>query len=141
MKKFLLKRPWLLVVLLGIPLVEVAATFLLTNYLGATWTYALFAASTLLGLGVQWRRWPQTKGLLKQSAAELDVYRDDQNKLRRPQVFDPFAEWVLFWVSCLLFLIPGFATDVLAFALMLPPFKQKVLAHFFDFVKPRLPRL
>lgn len=139
MKTFLLKRPWLLVVLLGIPLIEIAATILLTKYLGALPTYVLFAALSLGGLWLQWRRWPQIKGLLKQSADGLDVYRDDEHKLRRHEVFDPFAQWVLFWVVCLLLLFPGFVTDVLAFALMLPPVKRRALAYLFDAAKPRLP--
>lgn len=141
MKNFFLKRPWLLAIFLGIPCVEVVATIAITRSLGAPLTYALFAGFSIGGLWLQWRRWSHVKGLLKQSADGLDTYRDDQNKLRRHEVFDPFAQWALFWLVCLLLFIPGFVTDVAAFALMLPPVKRRAMAFLFDAIKPRLPPL
>lgn len=130
-----MRRLLLLALLVSIPFVEVAVTVLLTAHLGAARTYGLFAIPTVIGLLFQWRAWAKLKAREAACPNPSKKHRHFSGKRLTFEVQrDPdFPAWLglqfdtfLFWVGTTLLLIPGVVTDLLGFALMLPPLRTRI---------------
>lgn len=118
-------------VLLALPFVEIAVTVLLTRWLGAIWTFALFAVPALIGLSVQWLRYPEIKRIWNESGARLkELGSESKDVLTHDDLFQQqFSEVIFYWIATVLLLIPGLVTHLIAFALIWAPTKRWIMAY------------
>ena len=126
-----MKNRLLIVLLIALPFVEVAATVYLTSWLGAIVTYSLFAIPTVAGLFIQWRRWPRMRSQFNEVLAEVKATgetkpSDPREKWGSEATYRDWTEVLAFWVATVLLFIPGFVTDAVAFALMLPWVRERL---------------
>lgn len=97
----------LLVLLL--PLIEIAGFVIVGSEIGVLWTIALVIASSIAG-SVLMRY--QGLGVLRRAQAEMEAGRDPGREL---------ANGAMILLAGLLLLIPGFVTDIFGILLFLPP--------------------
>ena len=108
----------LMTALLLLPIVEIALFIRIGGLIGLLPTLALVIASAWLGLAVMRRQ-----GL----AALADVQRSVE-QLRDPSA--PLAEGALMLLAGGLLVLPGFLTDALGLALLIPTVRRRVRARF-----------
>lgn len=117
-----IRLSWVLLLLVG-PFAEVAVTVLLTRWLGATPTFALYVISAGIGLLVQClryrrlgREWDVTFGTKLEPISEEAI--PSASEIARQRGISAFA---MFWVTSALLLIPGVLSHLAAFYWLIWP--------------------
>jgi UPF0716 protein FxsA len=98
--------------LLALPLLEIAGFVVVGRQIGALATVGLVIASTVAG-SMLLRH--QGFGVMRRVQAELDAGHDPSRQL---------AHGALVFLAALLLIIPGFITDIAALLLLLPPVRD-----------------
>lgn len=105
---------WLFVLFIAIPLIEIALFIQVGGLLGLWPTLAIVIATALLG----------TSLLRAQGAQAMADLRRSMNALQDPS--ESLAHGAMILFAGALLLTPGFFTDALGFALMVPAFRKAV---------------
>ncbi|MEM6897776.1 MAG: FxsA family protein [Pseudomonadota bacterium] len=108
---------WLLVAFIAVPLIEIALFIQVGGLIGLWPTLGIVIATALLGSYL----------VRSQGIREMDRLRGSFRDLRDPT--EPLAHGAMILVSAALLLTPGFFTDAVGFALLLPPVRRAVLAY------------
>lgn len=114
---------WLVVAFLLVPVVEIAVIVQVGQQIGAWPTVALLVVESLLGAWLVKREGRRTWEALRQTVAEA----------RMPEV--QLLDAALVLVGGTLLLTPGFVTDVVGFALVLPftrPVARRLVARVIE---------
>jgi UPF0716 protein FxsA len=105
---------WLFVLFLAIPLIEIALFVQVGGVIGLWPTLLIVVLTALLGTAL----------MRNQGALAMAQIRDSFNTLRDPA--EPLAHGAMILFAGALLLTPGFFTDSLGFALLLPPVRRAV---------------
>ena len=108
---------WLFVLFLAIPLIEIALFIQIGGLIGVWWTLATVVFTAYLG----------TRLIRSQGALALNDVRSSFNELRDPT--EPLAHGAMILFSGALLLTPGFFTDAVGFALLLPGVRRAVYGY------------
>lgn len=103
---------WLFILLLAVPIIEIALFVELGGALGLGWTLAIVFVTALLGFFLLRQQGMQTAQSLRSSMAEG----------RNPM--SPIAHGALLVVAAILLMTPGFFTDAVGLSLTLPPVRS-----------------
>ncbi len=106
---------WLLLPFVAVPLIEIALFIQVGGAIGLWWTLAIVVATALLGSYL----------VRSEGAKELANLRRSLNDLSDPT--QPLAYGAMILFSGALLLTPGFFTDVVGFALLVPQVRAFVL--------------
>lgn len=104
----------LLILFIAIPLIEIALFIQVGGAIGLGWTLAIVLGTAILG---SWL-------VRQQGAMALNELRQSFNALSDPT--EPLAHGAMILFSGALLLTPGFFTDAIGFALLLPPVRAWV---------------
>jgi len=104
---------WLLVVLIGWPLVEIALFVTLGAVIGLWPTLAIVVGTGFLGVTILRRRGLRSLGQLRQSVTL--------------QPHQPLGDGLLTMLAALLLILPGFLTDFFGLLLLIPPVRRFVV--------------
>ncbi|GKY86443.1 FxsA family protein [Sinisalibacter aestuarii] len=113
----------LLLLFIAIPLIEIALFIQVGGAIGLGWTLAIVLGTAVLG---SWM-------VRRQGAMALDSLRRSFSALNDPT--EPLAHGAMILFSGALLLTPGFFTDALGFALLLPPVRAWVFRKLSQRVK------
>lgn len=113
----------LLLLFIAIPLIEIALFIEVGGMIGLGWTLAIVLGTAVLG---SWL-------VRKQGAMAMNDLRRSFNALSDPT--EPLAHGAMILFSGALLLTPGFFTDALGFALLLPPVRSWVFRKLAERVK------
>lgn len=113
---------WLLAAFIGIPLIEIGLFIQVGGLLGLWPTLLIVVLTAILGTSMV-----RTQGL-----AALANIQTSINRLDNPA--EPLAHGAMILVSGVLLLTPGFFTDALGFALLIPAVRIRV----FSFLRSRV---
>lgn len=113
---------WLFLLFLAIPLIEIALFIQIGGVIGLGWTLAIVVITAVIGT---WMVRSQGAQVLSQVKTSFDELRDPT---------EPLAHGAMILFSGALLLTPGFFTDTLGFALLLPPVRVAV----FRFLRSRV---
>lgn len=102
---------WLLIAFIAVPLIEIALFIQVGGAIGLWPTLAIVLATAVLG---SWL-------VRSQGARELANLRGSFNELRDPT--EPLANGAMILFAGALLLTPGFFTDAVGFALLIPQFR------------------
>lgn len=117
-KRFMRPFPFLAVLLLGFPLLELYLLIELGTAIGALPTVALVVGTALLG------------GYLLRHQG-LSNYRRMQQSLARGEVpAQEMIEGVVILLGAVLLLIPGLITDALGVLCLIPPLRRRIVAFW-----------
>ena len=108
---------WLFVLFLAIPLIEIALFVQIGGVIGLWWTLAIVIFTAILG----------TTMIRTQGAMAMVNLRSSFNELRDPT--EPLAHGALILIAGMLLLTPGFFTDGVGFALLMPPVRMAVFRY------------
>ncbi len=108
---------WLFVLFLAIPLIEIALFIQVGGLIGLWPTLAIVVLTAFLG----------TWMIRAQGVMALDRLRASLNELRDPT--EPLAHGAMILIAGALLLTPGFFTDAIGFALLIPPVRSAVYAY------------
>lgn len=108
---------WLFLLFLAVPLIEISLFITVGGWLTLWPTLGLVLLTGIIGTALV--RWQGLKVL-----AEL---RGDMGQMRNP--LSPMAHGALILVAGLLLLTPGFFTDAIGFALMIPALRTWIIAQ------------
>lgn len=106
---------WLLFAFLGVPLIEIALFIKVGGMIGLGYTLLIVVLTAVLGTWLV-----RSQGI----AAMADLQRSF-SQLQDPT--EPLAHGAMILFSGALLLTPGFFTDALGFALLVPPVRRAVL--------------
>jgi UPF0716 protein FxsA len=106
---------WLLLPFIAVPLIEIALFIQVGGAIGMWWTLSIVLATALLGSYL----------VRSEGAKELANLRKSLNDLSDPT--QPLAYGAMILFSGALLLTPGFFTDVIGFALLVPQVRAFVL--------------
>ena len=112
----------LFLLFLAVPLIEIALFVQIGGAIGLPWTLAIVILTAILG----------TFLVRSQGAAVLSQLQNSMNDLRDPT--EPLAHGAMILFSGALLLTPGFFTDAVGLALMVPGIRGAI----FRFVKDRV---
>ena len=112
----------LFLLFLVVPLIEIALFVQIGGAIGLPWTLAIVILTAILG----------TILVRSQGAAVLSQLQTSMNDLRDPT--EPLAHGAMILFSGALLLTPGFFTDAVGFALMVPGIRGAI----FRFVRDRV---
>lgn len=104
----------LLILFIAVPLIEIALFIQVGGVIGLGWTLAIVLGTAILG---SWL-------VRQQGAMALNELRQSFNALNDPT--EPLAHGAMILFSGALLLTPGFFTDAIGFALLLPPVRAWV---------------
>jgi UPF0716 protein FxsA len=104
----------LLLLFIAIPLIEITLFIQVGGAIGLGWTLAIVLGTAILG---SWL-------VRKQGALAMNDLRQSFNALNDPT--EPLAHGAMILFSGALLLTPGFFTDAVGFALLLPPVRRWV---------------
>ncbi len=104
--------PLVLAILIGLPILEIAAFVMVGSEIGVLWTIALVVLSGIAG-SILLRI--QGFGALKRIQAEMAAGRDPGREL---------AHGAMIMLAGILLLLPGFVTDLLGLLLFIPPVRE-----------------
>lgn len=107
---------WLFLAFLAIPLIEIALFIQIGGAIGLWPTLAIVVLTAIIGT---WAVRSQGLGALARLQAALERGGDPAT---------PLIEGVLILIAGVLLLTPGFFTDALGFALLLPPVRRALIA-------------
>jgi UPF0716 protein FxsA len=99
-------------ILLLLPLVEIAGFVIVGSQIGVLWTIALVLASSVAGASLL--RY-QGFGVIKRMQAEVQAGRDPGREI---------AHGAMILLAAVLLLIPGFVTDIFGLLLFIPPVRE-----------------
>ena len=119
-------RFFLFLAFVVVPIVEIGLFLQVGSLIGVTATLALIIATAILGT------------MLVRSQG-IDVVRKLQNSASRGEM--PVAaliQGLFVLIAGVLLLTPGFATDTLGFALLIPPFREFIAAKVWKFIEPNV---
>ncbi len=108
---------WLLVLFLAVPLIEIALFIQVGGLIGLWPTLGIVILTALAGTWL----------VRSQGSMELARLRASFNELRDPT--DPLAHGAMILFAGALLLTPGFFTDALGLALLMPPVRRAALRH------------
>jgi UPF0716 protein FxsA len=107
---------WLLAAFIGIPLIEIALFIQVGGFLGLWPTLLIVVLTAIAGTAL----------VRSQGAAALGDIQRSIDRLDNPT--GPLAHGAMILVSGVLLLTPGFFTDAVGFALLVPGIRARVLA-------------
>ena len=102
---------WLFILFLTVPLVEIALFIEIGGLIGLWPTLAVVVVTAVIGTWL----------VRQQGALALRQIRRSLNELNDPT--EPLAHGAMILIAGALLLTPGFFTDAVGFALLLPPFR------------------
>lgn len=108
---------WLFVLFLAIPLVEIGLFIKVGGAIGLWPTLAIVVATAVLG----------TWMIRAQGFIAMNKLRSSLNELRDPT--EPLAHGAMILIAGALLLTPGFFTDAIGFALLVPPVRSAVYSY------------
>lgn len=108
---------WLFLLFLAIPLIEIALFIQVGGIIGLGWTLAIVILTAIVG----------TYMVRSQGALAMSQVRSSFNDLTDPT--EPLAHGAMILFSGALLLTPGFFTDAVGFALLLPPVRSAVFRY------------
>jgi UPF0716 protein FxsA len=104
--------PLVLIILIGLPLLEIATFVVVGSKIGVLWTIALVVLSSIAG-SILLRI--QGFGVLARVRKEIDAGRNPGREL---------AHGAMILLAGILLLLPGFVTDVIGLLLFIPPVRD-----------------
>lgn len=107
----------LFLLFVGVPLIEIALFIQVGGAIGIWWTLAIVIVTAVLG----------TRLIRAQGVLAMNDLRNSFNEMRDPS--EPLAHGAMILFAGALLLTPGFFTDALGFALMIPPVRRAVFAY------------
>lgn len=113
---------WLFFLFIGVPIIEIALFIQIGGWLGLWPTLAIVVLTAIAG----------TMMVRTQGAQALANLQRSFNDLNDPT--EPLAHGAMILFSGALLLTPGFFTDALGFALLMPPVRQAV----YDYIRKRV---
>ena len=113
---------WLLIAFIAVPMIEIALFIQVGGAIGLLWTLLIVLITAVLG----------TVLVRAQGAAALNRLRTSFSDLQDPT--EPLAHGAMILFSGALLLTPGFFTDAIGFALLIPAFRQAA----FQFLRSRV---
>lgn len=119
-------RFFLFLVFVVVPIVEIGLFLQVGSYIGVTATLALIILTAIAGT------------ILVRSQG-IDVIRKLQASANRGEM--PVAaliQGLFVLIAGVLLLTPGFATDTLGFALLIPPVRELIAAKIWKFIEPNV---
>ena len=116
---------WLFALFVAVPLVEIALFIQVGGLIGLWPTLAIVVLTAILGTWL----------VRQQGALALSQIRGSFNNLRDPT--EPLAHGGMILVAGALLLTPGFFTDAVGFALLLPPVRRKAFRWLRQRIKVR----
>jgi len=114
---------WLFLLFLAIPLIEIALFIQIGGVIGLGWTLAIVILTAVLG----------TFMVRSQGALAMSQVRNSFNELTDPT--EPLAHGAMILLSGALLLTPGFFTDAVGFALLVPPVRSAVFRYLRSRIK------
>lgn len=108
---------WLLIAFVAVPLIEIALFIQVGGLIGLWPTLAIVIGTAIVGTALVRAQGRQT----------IEQLRGSFNDLRDPT--EPLAHGAMIVFSAALLLTPGFFTDFVGFALLLPPVRAAVLTY------------
>ncbi|MGR3291649.1 MAG: FxsA family protein [Paracoccaceae bacterium] len=108
---------WLFVLFLAVPLIEIALFIQVGGFIGLWWTLGIVIFTAYLG----------TRLIRSQGAMAMKDLQSSFNELRDPT--EPLAHGAMILFSGALLLTPGFFTDAVGFALLVPGIRRVVYAY------------
>ena len=106
---------WLFFLFVGVPLIEIALFIQVGGWIGLWPTLGIVVLTAVMG----------TLLVRSQGAQAMASLRNSFNELNDPT--EPLAHGAMILFSGALLLTPGFFTDALGFALLIPAFRKRVL--------------
>ncbi|MGR3492574.1 MAG: FxsA family protein [Shimia sp.] len=106
---------WLLIAFIAVPLIEIGLFIQVGGWIGLWPTLGIVVLTALIG----------TLLVRQQGARALGDLRGSFQDLRDPT--EPLAHGAMILVSAALLLTPGFFTDAIGFALLLPPVRLAIM--------------
>lgn len=103
---------WLLIAFIAVPLIEITLFIQVGGAIGLGWTLAVVVFTAILGTWL----------VRSQGALALGQLRSSFNDLRDPT--EPLVHGAMILFSGALLLTPGFFTDAVGFAFLIPRFRQ-----------------
>jgi UPF0716 protein FxsA len=113
---------WLFVAFLAVPLIEIALFIQVGGLIGLWPTLGIVILTAILGTWL----------VRAQGALALNNIRQTFNELNDPT--EPLAHGAMILIAGVLLLTPGFFTDAMGFALLMPPVRLAV----FNYVRKRV---
>lgn len=113
---------WLLFVFIVIPIIEIGLFIQVGGLIGLWPTLLIVVATAIIGSAM----------VRSQGVRALGQIQSSLNRLDNPT--EPLAHGAMILLSGILLLTPGFFTDAVGFALLVP----KVRLHVFDFIRSRV---
>jgi UPF0716 protein FxsA len=104
--------PLVLLILIGLPLLEIATFVVVGSKIGVLWTIALVVLSSIAG-SILLRI--QGFGVLTRARRDIDAGRDPGREL---------AHGAMILLAGILLLLPGFVTDMIGLLLFIPPVRD-----------------
>ena len=114
---------WLLIAFIAVPLIEITLFIQVGGAIGLGWTLAVVVLTAVLGTWL----------VRSQGALALGQLRNSFNDLRDPT--EPLVHGAMILFSGALLLTPGFFTDAVGFAFLIPRFRQAAYSAIRDRVK------
>ncbi len=108
---------WLFVAFLSVPLIEIALFIQVGGFIGLWPTLAIVVLTAFLGTWLVRNQGALAMGNLRKSFAELN------------DPTEPLAHGAMILVAGALLLTPGFFTDAMGFALLMPPVRVALLRY------------
>ncbi len=102
---------------LAVPLIEIALFIQVGGAIGLWWTLAIVIITAVLG----------TRLIRAQGVMAMNDLRASFSELRDPT--EPLAHGAMILLAGALLLTPGFFTDAVGFALLVPPVRRTVIAY------------
>ena len=103
---------WLLIAFIAVPMIEIALFIQVGGAIGLWWTLSIVLITAILG----------TFLVRTQGAAAHNRHRSALSDLQDPA--EPLVQGAMILFAGALLLTPGFFTDALGFALLIPSFRQ-----------------
>jgi len=114
---------WLFLAFLAVPLIEIALFIQVGGFIGLWPTLGIVVLTAILG----------TYLVKTQGAMAMNNLRGSFSRLEDPS--EPLAHGAMILVSGALLLTPGFFTDAVGFALLMPPVRSAVFRYLRSRVK------
>lgn len=105
---------WLLIAFIAVPLIEITLFIQIGGAIGLGWTLAIVVLTAILGTWL----------VRSQGAQALGQLRGSFSELRDPT--EPLVHGAMILFSGALLLTPGFFTDAVGFALLVPGIRQAI---------------
>ena len=117
---------WILLTLIGVPLIELFILIEVGSAIGAVTTVLLCVATAVLGTAL----------LRQQGVRTLQRAQQSLDRRRLPAI--ELLEGVVLALGGIVLLFPGFATDILGFACLLPPTRRLLVGLILSRLRMRV---